>query len=142
MKTWYVYFIFDTVALLTKIGMTSNLRARFAKLQTSTGHRLRVREFIACDTKDEAKWLETFCHDRYLVLRRTGEWFANIEDWHIYDVKKHSMNFTKRPQEGLYDTRNARQRMFEFERSVVPQVIAMPEVLTFTTIVQAGRKAA
>jgi hypothetical protein len=127
-----VYFIRDLVTSDTKIGRTSDLRKRLHGLQTSTPHRLRVVDYVVCDSEQETIQLESFYHHHMRGQWISGEWYRDVRDFQIRDLKSHCFNFVRRAQ----------QAHFDFDSPVAPQIITMPEPSTFTFIVQAGRKAA
>lgn len=62
---------------LTKIGMSGTMARRMVHLATACPHELKLRYWIPCEDKCEARWLERLAHNHWHVKRHrvSGEWF-------------------------------------------------------------------
>lgn len=70
--TGFVYFIEAAELGLVKIGYATNVKRRFAVLQTASPVELRLLNAIASDRAGER-----VIHARFAHLRRRGEWFRS-----------------------------------------------------------------
>lgn len=66
----WLYFIGAEQSDLTKIGFSTNPRARLSQVQTGNAERLQILYVVPATKCDEA-WL----HDMFGSIRQVGEWF-------------------------------------------------------------------
>jgi hypothetical protein len=71
----YVYFIEQDCTGFVKIGVTRNILARLAALQTSSPLTLSCFKLLEFPSREEAFKTEKSLHRRYGHFRMEGEWF-------------------------------------------------------------------
>lgn len=70
-----VYFIQDTHSKAIKIGISADVKARLASLQTSNPHPL-----VLLGTIEGGERQEKALHNQFAKARKNGEWFAPIPE--------------------------------------------------------------
>ena len=73
----YLYLVKEAFRGLVKIGITANLYARFAAMQTGCPQDLRL---IAYAELQDAELHEATLHNRFAEKHHRGEWFELDED--------------------------------------------------------------
>lgn len=74
----YVYFLYDRISKMVKIGYSKNIQRRMKQLQTSNPNELELVYYV-----EGNRDTEFYFHKMFFYCRRNGEWFQSqpVLDW-------------------------------------------------------------
>jgi hypothetical protein len=88
----WIYFIFNPITNLCKIGRTQNVYQRHKELERQNGVELIILNSFQCEEDEHSVDMERAFHQIYKLKRQKGEWFK-LSVYDIYRIDRYCLDF-------------------------------------------------